>query len=147
MAAEVALGEILDDRLDGLEGVSARVERHARTGKAMRAAWSHMGLGVVPVAESRCANTLSAVRYPTGVDASLVGRIVERGVIVAAGLHPAIHDQYFRVGHMGYVTCRPELLERTIRAIGDALGASGCRVDTAGAVDAAMDALECRVAA
>lgn len=141
MAAEVALDEILADRLDGLEGVSARIERHARTGQAMRVAWAHMGLGQVPVSDSNCANTLSAVRYPAGVDASLVGRIVERGVIVAAGLHPAISDQYFRVGHMGYVTTRPDLLERTLRAIGDALGASGCRVDTDGAVDAAMDAL------
>lgn len=141
VAAEVALGEILDDRLDGLEGVDARIERHARAGRAMRAAWAHMGLGVVPASDAHCANTLSAVRYPAGVDASLVGRIVERGVVVAAGLHPAMADQYFRVGHMGYVTTRPDLLRRTIRAVGDALGASGCAVDTRGAVDAAMEEL------
>ena len=147
LAADVALGEILADQLDGLAGVDARVERHARTGRAMRAAWAHMGLGMVPAGDSHCANTLSAVRYPDGVDASLVGRIVERGVIVAAGLHPGISDQYFRVGHMGYVTTRPELLCRTIQAIGDALGASGCQVDTVGAVDAAMDVLGCRAVA
>ena len=148
VAAEVALAEILDDRLDGLDGVAARIERHARTGRAMRAAWAHMGLGVVPASDAHCANTLSAVRYPEGVDASLVGRIVERGVIVAAGLHPAMADRYFRVGHMGYVTTRPDLLRRTIRAVGDALGAGGCTVDTAGAVDAAMDELgSCAVVA
>ncbi len=147
VAAEVALGEILSDRLNGLDGVAARVERHARTGRAMRAAWAHLGLGMVPASDAHCANTLSAVRYPAGVDASLVGRIVERGVIVAAGLHPQIHDQYFRVGHMGYVTTRPDLLRRTIRAVGDALGASGCPVDTAGAVDAAMDELDYRAVA
>ena len=147
VAAEVALEEILSDKLDGLEGVDARVERHARTGRAMRAAWTHMGLGVVPASDAHCANTLSAVRYPDGVDASLVGRIVERGVIVAAGLHPAMADQYFRVGHMGYVTTRPDLLRRTIRAVGDALGASGCAVDAAGAVDAAMRELESRAVA
>ena len=147
VAADVALEEILSDGLDGLEGVSARVERHARTGRAMRAAWAHMGLGVVPVGDAHCANTLSAVRYPAGADASLVGRIAERGVIVAAGLHPEIQDEYFRVGHMGYVTTRPDLLRRTIRAIGDALAASGCAVDTAGAVDAAMAELEPRAVA
>lgn len=147
VAAEVALDEILSDRLDGLEGVDARIERHARTGRAMRAAWAHMGLGVVPASDAHCANTLSAVRYPAGVDASLVGRIVERGVIVAAGLHPAMADRYFRVGHMGYVTTRPDLLRRTIRAVGDALGAGGCAVDTVGAVDAAMKELGSRAVA
>ncbi len=76
-----------------------------------------------------------------------MGRIVEKGVIVAAGLHPAMADQYFRVGHMGYVTTRPDLLRRTIRAVGDALCASGCAVDTAGAVEAAMVALESRAVA
>ena len=52
-----------------------------------------------------------------GVDASLVGRVMERGVVVAGGLHPEIKDRYFRVGHMGYAATRPEMLERTIEAI------------------------------
>lgn len=147
VAAQVALGEILSDRLDGHEGLDARVERHARAGRAMRAAWAHLGLAAVPASDAHCANTLSAVRYPEGVDASLVGRIAEHGVIVAAGLHPAMADRYFRVGHMGHVTTRPDLLRRTIRAVGDALGASGRAVDTVGAVDAAMEELGSRAVA
>ncbi len=143
-AAEAALGEILSDRLDGLRGVDARVERHRRTGRAMRAAWARMGLDPVPAGEALCANALSAVRYPAGVDASLVERIAERGVIVAAGVYPGMADRYFRVGHMGYATARPDWLRRTIRAVGDALGAGGCAVDTTGAVDAAMKEFDAR---
>jgi alanine-glyoxylate transaminase/serine-glyoxylate transaminase/serine-pyruvate transaminase len=69
------------------------------------------------------ANTLSALRYPAGVDASLVGRVIAKGVVVAGGLHPAIKDQYFRVGHMGYSATQPEHLDRALKAIEDALGA------------------------
>jgi alanine-glyoxylate transaminase/serine-glyoxylate transaminase/serine-pyruvate transaminase len=87
----------------------------------MRDGFRAMGLAPVPVREELLANTLSALRYPQGVDASLVGRIAARGVIVAGGLHPAIKDQYFRVGHMGYSATRPDHLERTLQAIREAL--------------------------
>lgn len=117
-------------------GVEAHVAVHERSAAAVNAAWKSMGLVPVPRREELRANTLSALRYPEGVDASLVGKIQERGVVVAGGLHPAIRNTYFRVGHMGYAATQPELLLRTVRAIGDALAACGAPVDPDAAVAA-----------
>jgi alanine-glyoxylate transaminase/serine-glyoxylate transaminase/serine-pyruvate transaminase len=120
MALEAGLGEILED------GIEARIAAHERTGTAMRAAWSALGLRAVPGALA--ANTLSALYFPEGVDATLVAKIAARGVTVAGGLHPAIRAQYFRVGHMGYAVTRPDMLERTVEAVAEALQESGVQV-------------------
>jgi alanine-glyoxylate transaminase/serine-glyoxylate transaminase/serine-pyruvate transaminase len=115
LALEVGLREILES------GINARTALHDRVGQAMRAAWRSLGLGLVPVRDALAANTLSAVKLPDGVDASVVGGILERGVVVAGGLHPEIRHTYFRVGHMGYAATQPEMLLRTVEAIGAAL--------------------------
>ena len=121
LALEVGLAEILSD------GLSERIALHERAARAMRAAWRAMGLTLVPLREELTANTLSAVRYPQGVDTTLVGGILDEGVVVAGGLHPAIREQYFRIGHMGYAVTRQEMLCRTIEAVGSALRKRGVR--------------------
>lgn len=110
----VALGEILDD------GVEARVERHRRSAETLRAAWREAGLRPVPVRPELAANTLSALYLPAGAE-GLVATVAEHGVTVAGGLHPEIKSRSFRVGHMGWVVTRPELLERTTQAVRRAL--------------------------
>ena len=104
------------------EGVDAVIARHERAAQKMRTAWSQLGLELL-CDPSVAANTLSAVRYPDGVGAELVGRIAERGVIVAGGLYPGLKQAYFRVGHMGYSTTREDHLDQTIAAVRDALAA------------------------
>lgn len=126
----VGLREILD------AGVEATWARHARAADAMRAAWSAMGLGLLPKRPVLAANTLSALWLPDGVDASLPAKVAARGVYVAGGLLPELRTRYFRVGHMGWTTTRPELLARTVRAIGEALGEAGRPVDVAAALGA-----------
>lgn len=116
LALDAGLGEILE------QGMDARFALHAGKARELRERWEGLGLTRVPEDDDGAANTLSALYYPEGVDASLVGRIGERGVIVAGGLHPEIRDRYFRVGHMGYAMTQPEMLERTVSAIADALG-------------------------
>lgn len=118
VALEVALREIQDG------GMEARFELHARAARGMRAAFDALGLRRVPVRDDLAASTLSALYYPDGADASLVGRVLDRGVAVAGGLHPAIRDRSFRVGHMGYAVTRPDLLERTVVAVAGGLGAA-----------------------
>jgi alanine-glyoxylate transaminase/serine-glyoxylate transaminase/serine-pyruvate transaminase len=113
-ALDVSLGQILD------EGMDARFARNARIADAFRAAWSALGLRMV--AESP-ANTLSALYYPEGIDASLVGKIRQQGIVVAGGLHPALKTKYFRVGHMGAIT--PADVLATVGAIERALGKKG----------------------
>ena len=98
-ALNVSLSQIL------AEGMEARFARHQKTGKACRAGLKAMGLGQVPLDDELAANTLSAPRYPQGVDGSkLLAAAGKQGVILAGGLHPAIKSEYFRIGHMGAVT-------------------------------------------
>ena len=136
----VQLVEALDASLGGLlaEGVDARVARHARVAAAFRAAWAAMKLAMLPESGEVAAHTLSAIYFPPGVDASLVGRIAEEGAVVTGGLHPDARDKYFRVGHMGGAGAHETLA--TIGAIERALQAAGHRPAPLGAAVAAAQA-------
>jgi alanine-glyoxylate transaminase/serine-glyoxylate transaminase/serine-pyruvate transaminase len=118
-ALAVGLREILEG------GMEARFALHQRGARAIRAAWSALGLRPLATRSENLAHTLSALRFPAGVDASLVGRVAERGVLVAGGLHPAIRSEYFRVGHMGYTLTRTDQMMRTVEAIAGALASFG----------------------
>ena len=135
-ALAVSLKEILE------AGIEARWAAHARAARALNAAWEHLGLSHVPQRAEHRAWTLSALRFPARVDATLPARIAERGVIVAGGLHTQIKSEYFRVGHMGYAITRTDLLMRTIEGIAGGLAASGHPVDAPGAVRAFLGALQ-----
>ncbi|TNE88200.1 MAG: alanine--glyoxylate aminotransferase family protein [Deltaproteobacteria bacterium] len=131
-ALDVGLGELAD--------IDAVFARHAQVADAMRAAWQVLGLTLLP-ADGLAANTLSAIRYPEGVGPELTKAIAARGVAVAGGLHPALKTQYFRVGHMGYSTRRPDHLLSTVRAVAEALVACGHSCD----VEAAVKAVASRI--
>jgi alanine-glyoxylate transaminase/serine-glyoxylate transaminase/serine-pyruvate transaminase len=126
LALAVGLREILGS------GMEARFALHERGARALRAAWSALGLRPVPAREGNAAHTLSALYFPAGVDPTLVARVAERGVHVAGGLHPAIRGSYFRVGHMGYALTRADYLMRCVEAVAGALASFG--VDAGGEV-------------
>ena len=112
------------------EGTAARIARHARAAAALRAAWQALGLRLLPAREDLAADTLSALLLPAApgnaADApSVVGRIAEHGVTVATGLLPELRSRYFRVGHMGWVVGRLDLLRRTVAAVASGLRESG----------------------
>jgi alanine-glyoxylate transaminase/serine-glyoxylate transaminase/serine-pyruvate transaminase len=140
LALSVGLREILEG------GMEARFALHERGARALRAAWSVLGLRPVPAREQNTAHTLSALHFPAGVDASLVARIAERGVYVAGGLHPTIRGAYFRVGHMGYALTRTDFLMRCVESIAGGLASFGHEVDGEGAVSAMLTSLQGRVA-
>ncbi|HYO51395.1 alanine--glyoxylate aminotransferase family protein [Archangium sp.] len=127
-ALEVSLGQILR------EGMEARFARHRRVAHAFRAAWRALGLRMLPVSESVAAHTLSALYYPEGVDAALLGRVREQGVVLAGGLHPQLKARYFRVGHMNVVG--PGEVLATVGAVERALAAAGHRAEPGAAVAA-----------
>jgi len=135
LALAAGLAEILAEGGSAAEAMERVVARHARAAAALRAAWHRLGLESVPRRPELTADTLSALRFPPGTGNELVGEIRRRGVTVAGGLHAALAGTYFRVGHMGEVTRRPEPLERTVRAVAGAL--SG---DDAATVDSAVEA-------
>jgi alanine-glyoxylate transaminase/serine-glyoxylate transaminase/serine-pyruvate transaminase len=113
-ALNVSLTQIL------AEGMQARFARHEKIGRACRAGLTALGLGQVPLKPEYAANTLSAPRYPQGVDgARLLAETGKQGVILAGGLHPAIRSEYFRIGHMG--SCSQGDLLATLGAVEQAL--------------------------
>jgi alanine-glyoxylate transaminase/serine-glyoxylate transaminase/serine-pyruvate transaminase len=136
-ALEASLAEILAYEYRGERGISARVNAHQVAADAMRAAWTTLGLQLFPATDDLAANTLSAIMYPEGVDASTLADIKKRGVIVAGGLYPGRKQDYFRVGHMGHVITLPEELLKTVRAVAEALVDHGHDADVDAAVEAA----------
>lgn len=129
------------------EGVAPRIARHHQAARALRAAWRALGLGLLPVRDDLAANTLSAIRLPDSPsDApapALVARIAAHGVTVAGGLLPDLKNSYFRIGHMGWVIGRPDLLRRTVTAVAAALRDCGLALPAPGAAsgDAERQAL------
>jgi alanine-glyoxylate transaminase/serine-glyoxylate transaminase/serine-pyruvate transaminase len=132
-ALNVSLKEIL------AEGMEARFARHRKLGGAFKAGLTALGLRQVPKRPQLCASTLSAIYYPQGVDRMLLKYIDEAGVIVAGGLHPAIRDQYFRVGHMGAVG--PGDIMATLSAIETGLKRVGYKFEVGVGLAAAQKAL------
>jgi alanine-glyoxylate transaminase/serine-glyoxylate transaminase/serine-pyruvate transaminase len=140
LALAVGLEEILAD------GMEARFALHERGSRALRAAWSVLGLRPLSLREQNVASTLSALRFPAGVDASLVARVAERGVYVAGGLLPAIRSEYFRVGHMGYALTRTDFMMRCVEAVAGGLSSFGIAADGEGAVREMLTTLQSEVA-
>ena len=95
-ALNVSLGQIL------AEGMEERFRRHCALGTACQRGISALGLSQVPIAPEFSAHAMSAPRYPQGITGSdLLPAIQAAGVTVAGGVHPAIRNEYFRIGHMG----------------------------------------------
>ncbi len=132
-ALNVSLAQIL------AEGIGARFARHQRVSRAVKSAVAALGLKEVPVSPERGAVTLTAAYYPNGVDSALLGQIGSAGVILAGGLHPAIKDRYFRIGHMGAVN-RSDVLA-TVGAIETGLILAGSEIEPGTGLAAAQAAL------
>jgi alanine-glyoxylate transaminase/serine-glyoxylate transaminase/serine-pyruvate transaminase len=132
-ALNVSLGQIL------AEGMDTRFARHRLLSQAFQEAMEALGLGQVPVRPEVAAHTLSAVYYPDGVDAKVLGAISAAGVILAGGLHPAIRARYFRVGHMGAVNAADILA--TVGAIEAGLARAGYRFEPGVGLAAAQEVI------
>jgi alanine-glyoxylate transaminase / serine-glyoxylate transaminase / serine-pyruvate transaminase len=118
------------------EGMAARFARHARLAGAFRAGVEALGLRFVAEDESDRANTLTACRYPSQVrGGDFLQAVKAGGVMIAGGLHPAIKDEYFRVGHMGAVGLND--IVATLGAIEGALFSIGMNVEIGCGVAAA----------
>ncbi|HEX9090056.1 MAG TPA: hypothetical protein VF831_01125, partial [Anaerolineales bacterium] len=106
------------------EGMSKRYARHIAISQACKAGLEALGLGQVPTRPEYAAHTLTAPRYPGGVNAAeFLNRVSQAGVTLAGGLLPAIRGEYFRIGHMGAVTLADVLA--TVSAIESALAGCG----------------------
>jgi len=105
------------------EGMAGRISRHLAISRACKAGIHALGLAQVPSQPQFGAHTLTAPRYPQGVNGpDFLARVHQAGVTLAGGLHPEIRGEYFRIGHMGAVTLADVLV--TLGAIETAL--TGC---------------------
>jgi alanine-glyoxylate transaminase/serine-glyoxylate transaminase/serine-pyruvate transaminase len=118
------------------EGMEVRFARHRKLSDAFKLAVNALALKQVPVRPENYATTLSGVYYPEGVDKSILKFIDEAGVIVAGGLHPAIREAYFRVGHMGAVTGSDVIA--TVAAIESGLARAGYKFEKGAGIVAAQ---------
>lgn len=86
------------------EGLDARIERHDRHHRALRAGLEALGLRYVP---ERTLTTLNAVHVPDGVDDGRVRRrlLEEYGIEIGAGLGP-FRGRAWRIGLMGHSSNR-----------------------------------------
>jgi len=86
------------------EGFNPRIERTARLGEATRAAARAIGLEMLP-RRGYESNTVSAIRYPPGVDDRKFRRMLEEEQrTVVQGGQAQLKGKIFRIGHMGIVT-------------------------------------------
>merc|ERR1719486_189548 len=84
------------------EGVDAVLARHTGFSRCFQGAMRCIGLGFVALKDESLSTTITAVKFPKGVDGkALLTSIKSQGVIFAGGLHKEIKTTYFRVGHMG----------------------------------------------
>jgi alanine-glyoxylate transaminase/serine-glyoxylate transaminase/serine-pyruvate transaminase len=129
-ALEVSLQQILK------EGLAARVRRHITISQACKAGLSALKLEQVPLQPDWAAHAMSAPRYPKGINGvEFLAGVARNGVVIAGGLHPAIKNEYFRIGHMGSVDLEDVLT--TLAAIEAALMDCSYHVEPGTAVHAA----------
>ncbi len=120
------------------EGLEARFRRHAQIAAAMRAGFGAWGLEIVTDADC-CADTLSVVAYPDGVeDAAFRSAVARREVVIAGALGP-LAGKACRVGHMGNIGAAE--VRRTLEALGASLNELGYEASVEGAVEAANSKL------
>ncbi len=133
-ALNVSLGQIV------AEGMDARFARHQRISRAVKAGLTAMGLSQVPVSAEAAANTMTAPRFPAGVNGpDFLAKVGGAGVTLAGGLHPAIRAEYFRIGHMGAVNQGDVLA--TLGAIEKGLSGCGYAFEVGKGVAAALQSL------
>jgi aspartate aminotransferase-like enzyme len=97
------------------EGLEARIARTRRLADACRAAVDALGLRLFPDRKF-ASNTVSAIRYPMGVDDAKFRKALWEGHrTVVAGGQGQLKGNIFRIGHMGL--CSFEDLEAGFAAI------------------------------
>ncbi len=117
----LALREAL--RLLKEEGLENRVVRTRKLAEAARAAYEAMDVDLFPDARF-ASNTVTAVRYPPGIDDAKFRKILrEQYHVILAGGQSQLKGKIFRIGHMG-ICSFPDLaagftgIEGTLAAMG-----------------------------
>ncbi len=120
------------------EGHDQRIERHHRLGRITRAGYNGMGLDLL-ADPAHYSNTVTAVKYPLGINDSEFRSLVKRlGILVAGGQGP-VKGKIFRTNHMNICTERDVLT--TMAVIEIALKKLGFDISLGSGVKAAQEQL------
>lgn len=129
-----ALEASLKTITSGSLSIEQRWKAHKEASQRFKREMTDLGLGQIPLDPACAANGMSAIKFPEGLKApDLLPRLLQRDVVVAAGLHKDVKDTYFRVGHMGVSVCNPERgdLDKVIQGIKESLAEAGYKGPTA----------------
>jgi aspartate aminotransferase-like enzyme len=87
------------------EGYENRVERHRRLGRITRAGYQGMGLDLL-ADSAHYSNTVTAVKYPSGItDKDFRSQVRDLGILLAGGQGP-VKGKIWRTNHMNICTER-----------------------------------------
>jgi len=122
------------------EGLAARIARHQKMSKSVRAAAQAWGLSMFPKLDAKheYASTVTAVSYPDGIKEDDVKGVVKKFGITIAGGQDHLKGKIFRIGTMGAVSA-PEILA-TLAATQHGLKKAGYKIKGDG-VEAAAEVL------
>jgi len=105
------------------EGAAQVFSRHAHLARRLREGLRDMGLQIL-ASEHHASPTVTVARLPCGLEsASLLQRLRERHMIVAADGQGSLKGKVFRIGHMGYVS--QDDVEYLLDAVRDVLCSFG----------------------
>ena len=104
-----ALEASLKTIVSGPVSLQDRFKLHREAAKKFRSEVTQLGFKTVALSEEACANGMTAVYVPEGIEPpKLVGALAERGIVIAGGLHKEIKTKYIRFGKSSPV---PSLIE------------------------------------
>ncbi|KAJ7880301.1 pyridoxal phosphate-dependent transferase [Mycena olivaceomarginata] len=79
-----------------------RFELHRKASQQIKDTAAELGLKQLALKPAFAAQGMTALYFPEGVSAGdVLPKLGAKGIVVAGGLHGAIKDKYFRIGHMG----------------------------------------------
>ncbi|MFQ6085188.1 MAG: pyridoxal-phosphate-dependent aminotransferase family protein [Candidatus Bathyarchaeia archaeon] len=117
------------------EGLEKRVERHRLLARGTRAGYKGMGLKLF-ADERHLSNTVTAVRYPDGIDDDFIRLMKEYGILIAGG-QDELKGKIFRIAHVNICEQRDILV--TVGASEVALRKLGYDVNLGSGVKAAQE--------
>lgn len=79
-----------------------RFKLHSAASERIKSTAAELGLKQLPLDPAFAAKGMTALYFPDGMTAAdVLPKLGAKGIIAAGGLHAAIKDKYFRIGHMG----------------------------------------------
>ena len=114
------------------EGLENRIARHRNMSAAVRAAGKAWGLELFPTLDKyhEYSNTVTAFKYPAGVDDAKLRDDVKKAGMEISGGQDRLKGKIFRIGTMG--ATGPAEVMAVLGAVGKSLKAQGMKFDSCG---------------